>query len=210
MSLKRILLAFFISVFTSSFIFAQVFDFHLAKIDEFIIEGDSNVRKWDAFIQKAEGKLTLSGLGVMDLELLKPENFYSLTLTIPVNQISSDNSLLTRNIHNNLKANEFSAITFRLGEVISITKEQNFRYITALGTIVAAGNSHHVNLLVKAEITTCGNLRFSGTNNMLMTDFNITPPTAMLGTFRSHDEILVRFNVTFTPTNLTIYSKGAS
>lgn len=209
MSLKRILLALFISVFTSLFIFAQAFDLESAKIEEFLLKEDSNVRKWDAFIQQAEGKLTFFGLEVMDLDLLSCENFYSLTLTIPVNQITSKNSLLIRNTHNKLKVNEFSSITFSLGEVISITKEQN-RYITALGTIVAAGYSHHVNLLGTAEITTDGNWRFSGTNDMLMTDFNITPPTAILGIFRLHDEILVRFNVTITPTNLTIYSKGAS
>ena len=165
MSLKRILLAFFISVFTSLFIFAQAFDLESAIIDEFTLEGDSNVRKWDAFIQQAEGKLTFFGLRVMDLDLLTNKNFYSHAKTKPCNKKKSDKSLLTGDTHNSIKASDFIAITFSLSKVISITK---------------------ASLLVKV------------------------PPTAMLSKFQSNDEILVLNNVTFTPTNLMIYSKGAS
>ncbi|TVQ02490.1 MAG: hypothetical protein EA359_11645 [Balneolaceae bacterium] len=38
-------------------------------------------------------------------------------------------------------------------------------------------------------------------DDMMMTDFNITPPTAMIGTFRFYDEITVRFKEIFSSNN---------
>ena len=51
---------------------------------------------------------------------------------------------------------------------------------------------------VLAEVVSPTSIRFTGEQEMLMSDFGIDPPTAVFGTVRSADEIVIRFDVTFS------------
>jgi len=43
-----------------------------------------------------------------------------------------------------------------------------------------------------------GEIQFTGSQELLMTDFGIDPPTAVFGTIRSKDEIRIEFDVTLS------------
>jgi len=177
---------------------AQDLQFNLASINEFKIEGDSNVRKWDANINQADGQLLFSMDEEFSVDRLEPEHFRSLNITIPVSSISSGNNVLTNNIHNNLKKDEFPEITFTLNEAIDVVLRDGRTVITAIGTIEAAGANHRATMNVETVQEGEQSIRFTGAKDMLMTDFDIDPPTAMMGAFRSVDEITIVFDVLFT------------
>ncbi len=177
---------------------AQNTAFNLADDYELIIDGDSNARDWDAKATRMEANFVLNGFNGNSLDELRPEHFNTLELRIPVGDLDSDSRRLNRNLHNYLKEDDHPLITFELQEINSIDSNGSNAAIYATGRISAAGVSNTVEMEVTTEINGNGDLIFSGIQPLLMTDFGIEPPSAMLGAIRARDEMDIRFTVRFT------------
>jgi len=195
--------SYFITILAFLFAFstttAQDVTYQLSEIHQFKIDGDSNVRSWDADVTEADASLVLTGVdNHLSLEALDEESFKSLTITIPVEGIESDSRRLTRNLQGYLKEDDFPIITFTLQQINSISHENGKAQISADGLINAAGVENTVSMNVEAEPNDDGSITFSGVQDLLMTDFDIDPPTAIMGTVRSDDEIQIIYQVKFT------------
>lgn len=189
-----ILLAFAVITSTAT---AQEVTYNLSEVTEFKIDGDSNVRSWSGEITEADAALILSGVENLSIENLTPEAFSSLEISIPVAGIETDTGRLTSNLQSYLKGDEHPIITFSLTEVTGIDASGNQADITASGVINAAGKDHPVTMNVEAVLNDDGSIRFTGKQDLLMTNFDIKPPTAMMGTIRARDEIEILFDLTF-------------
>lgn len=176
---------------------AQSVTYTLSEITEFKIVGDSNVRAWDGDITDANATLILSEIEELSIDNLTPNVFSSLEIEIAVKGIESDPDRLTTNLHNYLKSDEHPNITFKLNEITNIETSGNEATITADGVINAAGKDHNISMIVVATIHSDGTIQFTGKQDLLMTSFDIDPPTAVLGTVRARDEIEILFDVTF-------------
>ncbi len=193
---------FFTSLLALLFIFstatAQDLTFNLSEIHQFKIDGDANVRSWDAEITEADAQLVLTGVENLSLDALTENSFGSLEISIPVEGIESDSRRLTRNLQGYLKGDDFPTITFSLQQINSVSHENGKAQISADGLINAAGVENTVSMNVEAELNDDGSITFSGVQDLLMTDFDIDPPTAIMGTVRSDDEIQIIYQVKFT------------
>jgi hypothetical protein len=194
---KIILQSFIALAFIFSGTAAQDLTLSLTSIEQFKIDGEANVRDWDADITEANGTLQLNGVENLSLDSLTPESISSLTITIPVSGIESDSRRLTNNLQDYLKKDDHPEITFRLTDINSVVKNNNSASITANGTVNAAGVNKNITMNVDAVVNGNGSISFRGSQDLLMTDFNIDPPTAVMGTVRARDEIKILFNVTF-------------
>lgn len=174
---------------------AQEVTLQIGQDHEIIIEGTSNVRDWSAEVTAVEGELVLNGFdGTLDG--LTADRFRSLRLEMPVESIQSDGRRITNNIHSYLEADDHPVITFELNQVTSVEIDGNSGVLEAEGTVTAAGNETPVTMQVTIGMDG-NNLLFSGSQPLRMTDFDIDPPTAVLGTIRSADEMNIQFNVPF-------------
>ena len=198
MLIRHYLISLLAFLFVFSTATAQDITFNLSEIHEFKIDGDANVRSWDAEITEADGSLVFTGVENFSLDALTEESFKSLEMTIPVEEIDSDSRRLNRNLHSYLKADDFPTITFTLQQINGISHENGKAQITANGLINAAGVENSVTMNVEAEMNNDGSITFSGAQDLLMTDFDIDPPTAVMGTVRADDEIQIIYRVTFT------------
>lgn len=182
---------------TAGSLMAQDLTLNLQPNSELSIEGSSNVRDWGAEAETVEAQFTLQGIEELNLETLNPDQFTSLEVTVPVKGLDSGSRGLTNNIHKYLKEKDYPNITFTLSEVTNIEYMDGSAQITATGVVNAAGQDHEVTMTVEAQQE--GNtLIISGSQDLLMTSFDIDPPTALLGTVRAHDEFTVLFNVRFS------------
>ncbi len=198
MKIKSILSILVALLFTATAAIAQDVTYNVNQIHEFIIDGDSNVRDWDAKVSVSEGTLVLQNIEEFSLENLTPQVFKSLKMTMPVGQIDSDSRRLNSNLHDYLLEDEHPNITFELMEITQIELEGDTAVITANGVINAAGVDHTTTMTVNATLNSDSSITFSGAQDLLMTSFNIDPPTAAFGTIRARDEMEIRFNVTFS------------
>lgn len=171
--------------------------FSLDSGHEMIIDGTSNVRDWDADVKTVNATFVLSQFDLSDLSSLTPDHFKTMELSIPVEDIESDSGRLTRNLQGYLEVDDHPYITFKMNGIDSVSVNGNSAEITANGVINAAGVDHETTMNVTATIND-GKVTFSGTQELLMTDFGIDPPTAMLGSIRARDEISIIYSLTFS------------
>lgn len=198
MKMKVIISTLLAFAFVFSTVTAQDVTYTLIEVAEFKIDGDSNVRTWDANITKAEGTIVFSAIDDFSTGSLNSNLFQSMNISIPVSGIESDSGRLTSNMHGYLKRDDHPMITFDLTEITSVELDGNTAKITANGVINAAGVDQNVTMIVDAAVNENGSVTFSGSQALLMTSFNIDPPTAVMGTIRARDEITILYSVTFS------------
>lgn len=165
---------------------------------EVTILGSANVTDWDADVSTIEGSINIEKPENSDWSELQAGWFRSSRLTMPVADIKDhDSGSMTDNLQNYLKKDDHPQITFELERVTDVAladNSDNAFEVTAEGVINAAGVDHRVTL--QAMVTVDGDkIRINGEHEMLMTDFGIDPPRAMLGTIRARDPITVEFNM---------------
>lgn len=173
---------------------AQQITLHAESSSEMEILGDSNLKKWSADVTEVKMDLVVSD-ELSDWMELAPDHFVSLALSIPVNGIDSDSKGLTKNIHKYLNEKSYPEIRYTLESVTSVEiAEDGSGSIEAAGTVFVSGVSLDVIMSVGVLITE-NELVFSGEQELLMTDFGIEPPTALMGTIRADDKIVVTYDV---------------
>ena len=64
-----------------------------------------------------------------------------------------------------------------------------------VGTITLAGEQRPVTVTAQGQRMDDGLVRIQGRHALRMTDFDIEPPTGLLGLVRAHDDIVVRFDL---------------
>lgn len=191
--LTRILSVFLISVLSFPVLsVGQTTQFTLSQKETFKITGGSNVRAWQADIRSASGQLNLHTIDSQNWNQIE-----TLTLIIPVEQILSESNVLNGTMHKSLRSEQFPEITFSLVELLSAEPEGDALLIRASGVVNAAGVDHPVTMSVMAQQTESG-VRFRGSQSLLMSYFDIEPPTAMMGMFRADDEIDILFDLSFS------------
>lgn len=163
---------------------------------EMVIDGTSNIRDWDAEVKTVNANFVMNQFDMSNLSSLTADHFETLELSIPVDDIESGSGKLTSNMHKYLKEKDHPMITFNLTDIDSVTINSNVATITANGIVNAAGVDHETTMTVDATFED-GKVTFSGTQPLLMTDFNIDPPTALFGTIRARDEIDIIYSMTF-------------
>lgn len=151
------------------------------------IDGTSTIHDWTENVEKFTGSLTGK---VKDGKL---ESISSAKIVVEVNSIKSGKSGMDDNTYKALKQKEHPQITYQLksynitGSTVSLT-----------GSLSIAGVTKTVSF--KATYKMEGTkMVFTGSHTFKMTDFNIDPPTAVMGTIKTGDDITVKFNLTFQP-----------
>jgi polyisoprenoid-binding protein YceI len=180
---KVMLLLFFIA--SSTFGFAQK-TLTLDTKPQLKISGTSSLHDWDMVSETASGKLTAT------LEGNKIAEINSLVVEMPAESIKSGKGGMDKNAYKALKTNQFKTIKFDLK---SATKNTDGTW-NFIGTFTIAGTSKSV--ILKIKETSIGGLSvFEGGYSFKLTDYKISPPTALMGTVKTGDEVKISFTLKF-------------
>lgn len=117
---------------------------------------------------------------------------------------------MNRDFYKALKADAFPMIRFTLDEANVIGQpdaEDRIYRLRVLGRLTLAGVTRRIEMRVLGRPLADGRYRVTGKERLLMSDFEIDRPTALLGLIRARDRILVRFDLVAvsvtTPTTTT-------
>lgn len=153
-----------------------------------LVKGTSSIHDWEANAETFEAKL---------ITQLDEKNSISgindFTLKVDVKSINSGKGVMDRKIYSALDEGKYPQILFTLAEITEISEDS----ISAKGTLKIAGKDRKIDLKASYSTAEDQSLTISGTKKLLMTDFDVTPPKAMLGTLKTGDEVEIVFNVTF-------------
>ncbi|HTB32943.1 MAG TPA: YceI family protein [Bacteroidia bacterium] len=169
----------------------------LTKDSTVTILGTSNLHNWNETVSTVlgDGSVTWNTDGSFDLD--------EINLKMEVNSIKSDmGSIMNNNTYKALKSDKYPEIIFTLTiPVASIKAGAASTTISAKGTLFIAGVNKSIDMQVKVAAPNQGYLTFEGSKTVKMSDYGISPPTALLGTLRTGDEITINFKTIFTITS---------
>lgn len=158
------------------------------------ISGTSNLHDWTSQVNKVSGKGTLLMNGT------EFQGVRDLSVSIDVYGIkSSKGSIMDSKTYDALKASQYNTIIYQLGKVESVSKSGADFTLKTSGYLTIAGSKQPLSMDVKGKTLPNGEIEFSGSKRLKMTTFNISPPTALMGTMKTGDEITVNFSVTLAP-----------
>jgi polyisoprenoid-binding protein YceI len=155
------------------------------------INGTSNIHEFTATTTEVRvTKLTLAA-GVSPLNAAAPGAVEAFEIVIRAASLSSPKEGLDKNMHKALKTAEHPDIMFRLLRLEP--KPAAAGALRAVGVLKIAGVEKEVAFDLKTAVTGA-TLTVSGDVPLLMTDFGITPPKAMLGMLKTDNRITVKFD----------------
>lgn len=156
------------------------------------IEGTSNIHDWTMTSDKGQLKIQFQ---------TDAENIFRLTFSVPSSTIKSESKAMDKNAYKALKTEKFPSITFT-SSVVSVKPNGSASLnVTAKGNLTISGVTKPVLLIAAARINTDRSITYTGSLKLKMTDFNVEPPSIMMGAIRTGNEIVIKYTAVVETAN---------
>jgi hypothetical protein len=155
------------------------------------IKGTTSLQDWELKSDKGEVE-AMFGLGKNDMI----KELYSLWFTVETQSLKGKPGAMENSVYKALKASSYDDISFVLKTATINKVDSNHFDIVCVGTLTVAGTPQETTLLVNCKLNDDKTFLCTGSKKLKMTDFNIKPPTAGLGTVKAGDEISIAYNLT--------------
>lgn len=192
--MKSLLTTILIFLFTiSGNVLAQSDSYSVLDKSTMQIEGTSTLHDWTADVEKINSEINFD---VASLEgETKSSPVKSLSLTIPVESIESGKGKMNRKMYDALKEKDNPNILFELNnaELAEADSAMTEMELNVTGDLTIAGTSKEVSFPVSGEKQSDGSFKFTGEYEMNMEDYEVDPPSAMLGTIKAGEMVTISF-----------------
>ncbi len=158
-----------------------------SKAMQVLISGTSTLHDWTMKSTAGECSATfaLNGSG-------QPTALSSMSFTIPATSLKSEHTSMDKNAYKALKTDKSASITYTL---TSATVAANGS-INCLGKLTIAGTTLDAPLAATAKVNADRSIAINVTKKISMKDFNMSPPTFMLGAVKTGNEVTLQFDLT--------------
>ncbi|EOR95246.1 hypothetical protein ADIARSV_1566 [Arcticibacter svalbardensis MN12-7] len=151
--------------------------------------GSSNLHDWtmEATSFTGDAQLVFKAGNLQDVS--------SFNFSLPVKNLKGKEGLLNTRAHKALKADKFSTVTFKLSAATVTPLATNQYTIKATGALTISGVTKTVILQAKGVENTDGTVSISGSRKIKMSEFEVEPPSFMLGALKVTDDVTVNFSL---------------
>lgn len=173
-------------------VYAQTTEYMVDPESEMHVDGTSNqTPEWRVYATQIDGTLSMNEEGRVD----------SVRLVIPSKMMKSRKSpIMDRGMHGALKANEHAEIVYELVSVSDFTMTgDNTFALNSTGNLTIAEVTKEIVISIEGTTQEDGRVHFSGSHSLLMSDYNLKPPSLMFGAYRTGDELTVTFELIAAP-----------
>jgi hypothetical protein len=194
-SLKNIAIsaAMLLTGFTlSSTAFAQrVFE---SQVIDITLSGTSSLHDWEMKAVKGVSKAAFS----VDRNN-KVTGLSMLSFIFPAKNLKSKYTVMDNNTYRALNATKNPNISFILtSATVASTGGDNYQ-LNCIGKLTIAGTTRETNLTSTGKYNPADKtFTVTGVKKMKMTDYNVKPPKAMLGTIKTGNDISIAYSIKFT------------
>ena len=160
------------------------------------LAGTSNIHAYTASttaIRVTRVQLGAAPAGDLLEQAVNPGVVEAFEVTIPAKSLASEKDGLDKNMHKALKADEHPEITFKLLRFEN--RPAPATGLRAIGVLRVAGVDRQVAIDIATERKDAA-LLVKGTLALLMTDWGIEPPKAMMGMLKTDPKVTITFEVT--------------
>jgi polyisoprenoid-binding protein YceI len=173
------------------------------------LEGTSNLHAWSCKASSIDAAIDVDA----DYTAMSPNSALKalrrVSVRVPVESLKCGHDKMDQNMYKALKADGTTPIKYILGS-FDVLPGPNKDSITVhtVGTLTVAGLERPLQMDVIVTSMPSGAVRAQATVAILMTDFGIDPPRALLGTIRTGNRVLVKFDLNAGPTTAVANAGG--
>lgn len=147
-----------------------------------LIKGTSSLHDWECTV----GEVQVNIDALWSEEQIKEIN--GLEVIIPVKSIESGKNLMNKKLYKALKADDYANIHFKMTRVLALKADD----IKLKGLLTIAGESKPIELRALLKKDSKGYF-VEGGYSLKMSEYNVEPPEALMGTIKTGDEIRIEY-----------------
>ncbi len=158
------------------------------------IAGTTNVHDYETKVTQMNGEIVLNG----------SKQVKSLVVNIPVKSIKSKEKLMDTKTYEAFNADTYPNISFKMTDLQSLQMNGADVSVALTGNLTFNGTTRKVTLKSNGKEVKPGLYQFKGAIALKMTDFNMKPPTAMMGMMKVGDGVTLKYDVMFEGQDVTM------
>lgn len=158
------------------------------------IAGTTNVHDYETKVTQMNGEIVLNG----------SKQVKSLVVNIPVKSIKSKEKLMDTKTYEAFNADTYPNISFKMTDLQSLQMNGADVSVALTGNLTINGTTRKVTLKSNGKEVKPGLYQFKGAIALKMTDFNMKPPTAMMGMMKVGDGVTLKYDVMFEGQDVTM------
>jgi polyisoprenoid-binding protein YceI len=162
------------------------------------VDGSSTVRDWSCKAPVLDASIGTTDSNPVVAVLAGTNAVTTVKLTVPIEKMDCGNGTMNGHMKKALKSTEFPTITFQLN-TYSLAKGDSVTSGTLHGSLTIGGVANAIVLPVTLKSATEGALRVAGAYELNMRDYQLQPPTLMLGTLKVREKVKVNFDLLLKP-----------
>ena len=156
---------------------------------DLLVSGTSTLHSWTMRSVKADcsASFDLNATGQVD-------GLQTLTFSTPVNALKSEHGSMDKNAYKALKTDNAPRITYVMTSV-AVNATATGTTVTCKGKLTIAGTTRDEELVAVCKTNSDKTITVTGTKAISMQEYQIKPPTFMLGTVKTGNDIVLTFHL---------------
>lgn len=155
-----------------------------------VIEGTSNIHDWD---MKSDKGYCSSLFDITQTGTLNGVSY--INFTVPAESLKSEHSGMDKNTYKALKTEKYNSISFTASSVNVKAVGATGYLLTAKGRLTISGVTKEVVLTASGTMNADKSISYTGAYKLKMTDYNVEPPSIMLGAIKTGEFVTVKFDL---------------
>jgi polyisoprenoid-binding protein YceI len=158
------------------------------------IEGTSTVQDFTCTAKGFDVRVQSATAGASSAVLSGTKAVTTGEVRVPARRMDCDNGTMNDHMYRALKVDEHPEIIFRL-TAYELASKAGAKEVSVWGDLTLGGKRQAIYFKANATEGAGGALRLVGSHEVRMTEFDLRPPTLMLGTMRVNERVKVNFDL---------------
>jgi hypothetical protein len=157
------------------------------------VSGTSTLHDWDmkSAVGTFEGTFTLNSAGVLTA-------VNGLSFTTKAESLKSGHDAMDKNAYKALKSDKASAISFTSNAATITNLDATDYSVKSTGKLTIAGTTLDAEIVATCKVNADKSITVMGSKKISMKEFGMAPPTFMMGTIKTGNDVTLKFDMKIT------------